>query len=282
MNFTSNEDKSGLFEEGPDNSDLFEESPQDNFLQTAVAPRRKQGIVFSIFIVALFAWNLTLESRMASKKSLDVPAQNVDLFSEPSNLDDFIDQISASIVDIACGEGGGTGFAYQLNGLEDGFKTFIVTNHHVIENCVDGAEEVSVTYGGDDAIETASQIYSWDEKNDLALLQVRANLPALSDKVGAAHSGWWTMAIGNPGTVVREDGGMLYNATTFGRIIGVEDDMYIYTSAQINHGNSGGPLVNSRGELIGVNTLVYANQDQGIWNVAMDIELLCVEVLECT
>ena len=89
------------------------------------------------------------------------------------------------------------------------------------------------------------------------------------------------MAIGNPGTVVKDEGGLLYNATTFGRIIGVEDQKFNYTSAQINNGNSGGPLVNSRGELIGVNTLGYANQDEGIWNVAMDIELLCVEVLEC-
>ena len=89
------------------------------------------------------------------------------------------------------------------------------------------------------------------------------------------------MAIGNPGTVVKDAGGTLYNATTFGRIIGVEDEKYNYTSAQINHGNSGGPLVNSRGELIGINTLTYANQDEGIWNVAMDSELLCVEVLKC-
>jgi S1-C subfamily serine protease len=185
-------------------------------------------------------------------------------------------------VDIYCGKSGGTGFAYELEGLDEGFETFVVTNHHVVENCTDNAEELSVTYGGDNAVETESELLNWDIENDLALLQVKAVIPVLSDTTTKpAAAGWWTMAIGNPGTVVKDEGGLLYNATTFGRIIGVEDEKFNYTSAQINHGNSGGPLVNSRGELIGVNTLGYANQDEGIWNVAMDIELLCVEVLKC-
>jgi putative serine protease PepD len=205
----------------------------------------------------------------------------VNLYSEPADLEVFISKISASIVDVTCGDGGGTGFAYDLDGMEAGYKTFVVTNHHVIEECIDDSESLSVTYGGEEAIETGSQLFNWDEENDLALLQIEASLPALSDATIFAAPGWWTMAIGNPGTVVKEEGGVLYDATTFGRIIGVEDEKYNYTSAQINHGNSGGPLVNSRGELIGVNTYGFANQDEGIWNVAMDMEMLCVEVIKC-
>jgi S1-C subfamily serine protease len=203
------------------------------------------------------------------------------LYNEPADLKAFISKISASIVDVYCGKSGGTGFAYELEGLDEGFETYIVTNHHVLEDCIENSEDLLVTYDGDNAVETDSKLVNWDEDNDLALLQIKASLPVLDDAIEFAKAGWWTMAIGNPGTVVKDGGGMLYNATTFGRIIGVEDEKYNYTSAQINHGNSGGPLVNSRGELIGINTLAYANQDEGIWNVAMDSELLCVEVLKC-
>ena len=243
---------------------------------------KKEVVALFVIVLALLIWNVSIESRVPNVKEVKKTTQEVSLYSEPEDLQAFILKISASIVDIYCGESGGTGFAYELKGLDEGFETFVVTNHHVIENCTDNAEELFVTYGGDNAVETESELLNWDIENDLALLQVKAVIPVLSDTTTKpAAAGWWTMAIGNPGTVVKDEGGSLYNATTFGRIIGVEDEKFNYTSAQINHGNSGGPLVNSRGELIGVNTLGYANQDEGIWNVAMDIELLCVEVLEC-
>jgi S1-C subfamily serine protease len=243
---------------------------------------KKEVVVLMVVVLALLIWNVSLESRVSNVEEVKKTTQEVSLYSEPEDLQAFILKISASIVDIYCGKSGGTGFAYELEGLDEGFETFVVTNHHVVENCTDNAEELSVTYGGDNAVETESELLNWDIENDLALLQVKAVIPVLSDTTTKpAAAGWWTMAIGNPGTVVKDEGGLLYNATTFGRIIGVEDEKFNYTSAQINHGNSGGPLVNSRGELIGVNTLGYANQDEGIWNVAMDIELLCVEVLKC-
>jgi putative serine protease PepD len=242
---------------------------------------RKDVVVLLVIVLALLFWNVSIESRLSSGDGLNNADQKVNLYSEPADLEDFISKISASIVDVTCGDGGGTGFAYDLDGMEAGYKTFVVTNHHVIEECIDDSESLSVTYGGEEAIETGSQLFDWDEENDLALLQIEASLPALSDATIFAAPGWWTMAIGNPGTVVKEEGGVLYDATTFGRIIGVEDEKYNYTSAQINHGNSGGPLVNSRGELIGVNTYGFANQDEGIWNVAMDMEMLCVEVIKC-
>ena len=242
---------------------------------------RKDVCVLFVIVLALLIWNVSIESRVPSGDKLSNASQEVDLYSEPADLQQFISKISDSVVEVICGNGGGTGFAYDLEGVEAGYKTFIVTNHHVIEDCIDDSESLSVTYGGEEAIETKSELFNWDEENDLALLQVTATLPVLPYADEFASPGWWSMAIGNPGTVVKEEGGTLYNATTFGRIIGVEDKKYNYTSAQVNHGNSGGPLVNSRGELIGVNTYGFANQEEGIWNVAMDMNMLCVEVLDC-
>ncbi len=111
----------------------------------------------------------------------------------------------------------------------------------------------------------------------MALIQIAAEVPVLVAAENFAMSGEWTMAIGNP----VEDDKMLYNATTFGRMIALKDDKYNYTSAVINPGNSGGPLVNSRGEVIGINTYGWVDQEIGLWNVAIDADALCVEILEC-
>ena len=190
----------------------------------------------------------------------------------------FINEVSKSIVDVICGDGGGTGFAYELGGMDSGFKTFVVTNYHVVEECIEQDAELSLTHGGDDEVPTKSGLYGWDEKNDLALIQIAAELPTLIDAADFAKPGWWTMAIGNPGT----ESGVLFNATSFGHIVGVEDEYFNYTSAVINRGNSGGPLVNSRGELVGINTEVRRSYADGFWNIAVDSDVLCEEVVKCS
>ena len=273
MNSNSFESDSEIVNE---NSDEFSRMPVP-----APTGERRNLLIFFVVAIALLIWNLSLESRVKSTDSKAQLTEAVNLFSEPSNLEQFISDVSLSIVDIYCDDSGGTGFAYDQGGVEAGYKTFVITNHHVIENCIDDSEKLSVSYGGKDAIPTESRLFNWDEENDLALLEVKVDLPVLSDATDFASPGWWSMAIGNPGTVVKDEGGVLYNATTFGRIIGIEDEKYNYTSAQINHGNSGGPLVNSRGQLIGVNTLGYANQEEGIWNVAIDTQTLCEKILKC-
>ena len=195
----------------------------------------------------------------------------------PANLESFVKEISKSIVDISCGDSGGTGFALNIAKPSAGFNTHIVTNYHVIQDCIDDPEGLGVTYNGERQSETESSLYSYDETNDLALLEIVAVLPTLKSTEYTAKPGWWTMAIGNPST----DSGILYNATTFGQIVGVEDNFWNYTSAIVNRGNSGGPLVNSSGELIGINSEHRVGIVQGIWNLAIDSDVLCKKILKC-
>ncbi len=233
------------------------------------------GRVFlGLVLVLLVLWSVGLQVQLDEIDGIDGAAS---LYREPVDLNGFIDEVAESIVDIACGDNGGTGFAYELSGMDAGFTTFVVTNYHVVDDCVEQDTELSVTHGGDKQIVTKSALSGWDEENDLALIQIADELPTLKDAPDFAEPGWWTMAIGNPAT----ESSVLFNATSFGHIVGVEDEYFNYTSAVINRGNSGGPLVNSRGELIGINTEVRRSYADGFWNIAVDSDVLCKEIVKC-
>ena len=131
---------------------------------------------------------------------------------------------------------------------------YVVTNNHVIE----GAEEVTVILHDDTKLE--AEIVGSDPKTDVALLKVKSNkdLPAVTwGDSTKARVGDWVMAIGNPlglgGTVTA---GII---SARGRDIrsGPYDD-YIQTDAPINRGNSGGPLFDMEGQVVGINTAILS------------------------
>ena len=135
---------------------------------------------------------------------------------------------------------------------------YIVTNNHV----VDGADELTVTLN--DNKEYSARIIGADATTDLALIKIDAkNLPAIvianSDNVKV---GEWVLAVGNPlglnNTVTA--GIVSAKARTMGQ--GVQS--MIQTDAAINQGNSGGALVNTRGELIGINAMIYSQTGSNI------------------
>ncbi len=130
---------------------------------------------------------------------------------------------------------------------------YIVTNNHVVE----GADELTVTLN--DNKEYSARIIGNDQTTDLALIKIDGrNLPAItianSDQVKV---GEWVLAVGNPlglnNTVTA--GIISAKARTLGAN-GVES--FIQTDAAINAGNSGGALVNTRGELVGINAMLYS------------------------
>ncbi|QDH18021.1 Do family serine endopeptidase [Swingsia samuiensis] len=146
----------------------------------------------------------------------------------------------------------GSGFIIDPAGI-------IVTNNHVIED----ADQITVTLH--DGTEMPARIVGRDSQVDLAVLEVKPPhpLPAVSlSNSDAARIGDWVLAIGNPlglnGTVTA---GII---SSRGRNVdhGLYDD-YIQTDAAINRGNSGGPLFNLAGEVIGINTLIYGGSGGG-------------------
>lgn len=141
----------------------------------------------------------------------------------------------------------GSGFIISSNGT-------IVTNNHVI----DGASDIKVTL--DDGTELPATLVGRDAKSDLAVLKVTAgkSLPTLawgnSDRLRAGDP---ILAIGNPfgiGTTVTAG---IVSARGRDLNSGPYDD-FLQIDAAINHGNSGGPLVDSNGSVVGINTAIYS------------------------
>jgi S1-C subfamily serine protease len=201
-------------------------------------------------------------------------------YAAPADLESLIGEAEQSIVVILC-EGTGTGFAYDLEVEEPGYGSVIVTNHHVIEDCVNDPSEIEIYTYEEFEKPAEFRIRGVDEDNDLALIEIVEELPLLKASDFYAQRGWWSMAIGNPVDTDFEEPIRLDNSTTFGEISFVLNDYWNYTSATINGGNSGGPLLNNRGQVIGINTLASASTEGGVWNIAVDSDALCEELVEC-
>ena len=147
---------------------------------------------------------------------------------------------------------------YRVQGQGSGFlidaKGHIVTNNHVI----DGATQVTVVLN--DGSSHEARVVGRDTKTDLALLKIEANRPLPHVELGdstKARVGDWVLAVGNPfGLGGSVNAGII---SARGRDIqsGPYDD-YLQIDAAINRGNSGGPLFDTAGRVIGVNTAIYS------------------------
>ena len=140
--------------------------------------------------------------------------------------------------------GVGSGFIISADG-------FVMTNAHV----VDGADEVLVTLT--DKREFKARIVGADKRTDVAVVKIEASgLPAVRiGDVSRLKVGEWVMAIGSPFG--------LENTVTAGIVSAKQRDTgdslpFIQTDVAVNPGNSGGPLINMRGEVVGINSQIYS------------------------
>ena len=153
-------------------------------------------------------------------------------------------------------DGLGSGFVIDKDG-------HIVTNYHVIE----GADEVLVNFSQDDGV--AAKVIGVDPSTDLALLKIqehrRALTPLLLGDSSAVRVGDQVIAIGNPFGLDRTVTAGIVSALQR-QILSPSNftiDKVIQTDAAINQGNSGGPLLNAEGDVIGVNTQIATAGSEG-------------------
>ena len=141
--------------------------------------------------------------------------------------------------------GAGTGFLVDASGL-------ILTNHHV----VDGAERIIVRLSDGRALR--ARTVGSDPDTDIALIKIDSPTPLPYATLGNSDTlrvGEWVVAIGNP--LAYEHTVTVGVVSFLGRkLFDSSFDRYIQTDAAINLGNSGGPLINARGEVVGINAAV--------------------------
>jgi serine protease Do len=154
--------------------------------------------------------------------------------------------------------GGGDLQPHKTNSLGSGFiidtAGVVVTNNHVIAD----ADEINVVMN--DGTKIKAEIVGVDKKTDLAVLKFKPTRPLVAVKFGDSDKlrlGDWVVAIGNPFSL----GGTVTAGIVSAKNRDISSgpyDSYIQTDAAINRGNSGGPLFNLEGEVIGVNTLIIS------------------------
>ena len=169
----------------------------------------------------------------------------------------------------------GTGFIISDDG-------YVLTNHHVI----DGADEVKVTLS--DRREFTAKVVGSDEPSDVALLKIDGkDLPVLrTGDASGVKPGQWAVAIGSPfGFEQTVTAGIISAVGRSNRYANQQYVPFIQTDVAINRGNSGGPLLNTRGEVIGINSQIFSNSG-GYMGVAfaipIDVAMNVVEQLKAT
>lgn len=175
---------------------------------------------------------------------------------------DLAEKLTPSVVNISSfsqsetenGEGNtplseslGSGFIIDGNG-------YIITNNHVVEK----AESISVTLS--DNTKTEARVIGKDPKTDLALIKIETKRPLNAVKFGDSDKirvGDWVLAIGNPFGL----GSSVTAGIVSAKSRDIESgpyDSFIQTDASINQGNSGGPMFNLQGEVIGISSAIFS------------------------
>ncbi|OAN79877.1 serine protease [Sulfitobacter sp. EhC04] len=214
-------------------------------------------------------------------------AQAIAVLAKPESLAPLAEQISPSVVNITTstvveGRTGPQGIVPEGSPFEDFFREFrdrnnggdgerprrssalgsgfvisedgyVVTNNHVI----DGADEITIEFFS--GKELIAKVIGTDPNTDIALLKVEADSPLPYVTFGdsnKARVGDWVIAMGNPlGQGFSVSAGIV---SARNRALSGTYDDYIQTDAAINRGNSGGPLFNMDGQVIGVNTAILS------------------------
>jgi serine protease Do len=218
--------------------------------QEAEAPINRAPATFSDLAERLLPAVVNISSTQKAEDPADYP-EDMPQFPPGSPFEDFFEEFmdrkglgSPNIPPASLG----SGF------IIDAEKGYIVTNNHVVKD----ADEVRVIFHDDESVE--AKIIGRDEKTDIAVLKVETDKPLVAVDFGDSdimRVGDWVLAIGNPFGLGGSVTAGIVSARSRDIHSGPYDD-YIQTDASINRGNSGGPMFNIKGELIGINTAIFS------------------------
>ena len=197
----------------------------------------------------------------------------IDGYVQPRSISHLVEKTQKSTVTIYCEYGKklysqGSGWSMKLQTSQKfKYPTAVITNHHVIEDCLNGKGRVSVVNSNGN--EYKALIDNWDKENDLAVLATKAKIPPLKLSKNAPWPGYWVMAVGTA------DG--YAGSIAFGNVLNVTD-LEVLITANISHGNSGGPLIDNEGYVIGTNSWGAKGEQ---YNGAKALDSMCKKLIVC-
>ena len=243
-----------------------------NFQEPPVKVKKKRGFnktIAAVIVCTLCSGfigsgvtYLALKDNLTQTKTINVNPSKFDTKSEALSATEAYNKVAPAAVVVSTKSVTQGYFMHtqEVEGIGSGFiineEGYILTNYHVIQ----GAQEISVTLSND--VTTTAQVVNYDENQDVAMIKITdesVEIPAtveLGDS-DALQPGEEVIAIGTPlstelsSTVTKG----IISATS--RSVAVESGVtmnLIQTDAAINAGNSGGPLVNTKGEVVGINS----------------------------
>lgn len=243
-----------------------------NFQEPHVKTKKKRGFnktIAGVIVCTLCSGfigsgvtYLALKNNLTQTKTINVNPSKFDTKSEDLSATEAYNKVAPAAVVVSTKSVTQGYFMHtqEVEGIGSGFiineEGYILTNYHVIQ----GAQEISVTLSND--VTTTAQVVNYDENQDVAMIKItdeNVEIPAtveLGDS-DALQPGEEVIAIGTPlstelsSTVTKG----IISATS--RSVAVESGVtmnLIQTDAAINAGNSGGPLVNTKGEVVGINS----------------------------
>lgn len=243
-----------------------------NFQEPHVKTKKKRGFnktIAGVIVCTLCSGfigsgvtYLALKDNLTQTKTINVNPSKFDTKSEALSATEAYNKVAPAAVVVSTKSVTQGYFMHtqEVEGIGSGFiineEGYILTNYHVIQ----GAQEISVTLSND--VTTTAQVVNYDENQDVAMIKITdesVEIPAtveLGDS-DALQPGEEVIAIGTPlstelsSTVTKG----IISATS--RSVAVESGVtmnLIQTDAAINAGNSGGPLVNTKGEVVGINS----------------------------
>lgn len=199
-------------------------------------------------------------------------------YVQPKWLGYAIDETQKSLVTVECADFFGSGFSFSFDDtdISNGFSfksellsengSFILTNAHVVENCQ--SSEAKISFEGN--LTGSARIIELDIENDLALMETSKSIPPLFGSYSSPRTGFWVMALGSPHSFA--------DSVTFGNIIN-RDTFLIFTTASLSPGNSGGPLIDNEGYVLGINS---GSKPVGQnFNISVGINTLCEKIISC-
>lgn len=243
-----------------------------NFQEPHVKTKKKRGFnktIAGVIVCTLCSGfigsgvtYLALKDNLTQTKTININPAKFDTESEALSATEAYNKVAPAAVVVSTKSVTQGYFMHtqEVEGIGSGFiineEGYILTNYHVVK----GAQEISVTLSND--VTTTAQVVNYDENQDVAMIKITdesVEIPAtveLGDS-DALQPGEEVIAIGTPlstelsSTVTKG----IISATS--RSVAVESGVtmnLIQTDAAINAGNSGGPLVNTKGEVVGINS----------------------------